>query len=163
MGRKGILPFLQMKKEGALTLGSVLCLSLQGCGGRTWHCRLYQEFIARALLKAGKGRKREKWSSEWLLSSAALTKHCSGCLFSPPSGKLLLLQQVRFLAKVQHCSNFPGGEGRERGGESRIEEELPCPRLPLDRSVTAKSKKKKCRGQASFLSRSGECSAPTSL
>lgn len=39
---KGGFDLLQMEKEGAhclaSVLGSVLCLSLQGCDGRTLHC-----------------------------------------------------------------------------------------------------------------------------
>lgn len=70
---------------------------------------------------------------------AELRESITHCLSSAPAGELPLLQQVRFLAKVQHCTNFPR-EGRERGGESRIEEEPPRPRLPLDISLTAARK-----------------------
>jgi len=68
-----------------------------------------------------------------------LQESITHCLSSAPAGKLPLLQQVRFLAKVQYCTNFQR-EGRERGGESRIEEEPPRPRLPLDISLTAARK-----------------------
>lgn len=84
-----------------------LCCVL--CSGNLW--------VVRGLLSAERGRKRQKGWFDQLLSRGVQRKHYSVCLLPPPSGKLPLLQQVQFLAKVQHCTNFQ--RERRREGEKR--------------------------------------------
>lgn len=60
-----------------------------------------------------------------------------------PLGSCRFCSRSSFWQKFNTAPTFKErGEGRERGGEARIKEELPCPRLPLARSLTAASKKR---------------------
>lgn len=70
----------------------------------------------------------------------SITQSASSLL---PLGSCCSCSRSSFWQKFNTAPTFKErGEGRERGGESRIEEELPCPRLPLAGSLTAASKKR---------------------
>lgn len=137
--------YLQMGKEGAASVDWPLAVP------SAHHCRavvvgsctaVWSEISVLAepsYEQGGEGRDESDWVAAVQVIGAELRESITHCLSSAPAGELLLLQQVRFLAEVQYCTNFPR-EGRERGGESRIEEEPPRPRLPLDISLTAARK-----------------------
>lgn len=70
----------------------------------------------------------------------SITQSASSLL---PLGSCCFCSRSSFWQKFNTAPTFKEwGGGMEREGESRIKEELPCPRLPLARSPTAASKKR---------------------
>jgi len=88
----------------------------------------------------GRGRRDCLTSSCQVEFRESITQSAS---FLLPVGSCCFCSRSSFWQKFNTAPTLKRrGEGRERGGESRIEEELPCPMLPLARSLTAASKKR---------------------